>query len=98
MPVTELPPPPEPSGAPPVPGSLRVPLAILATCAGFAALRLGQNVFAPMLLALVIGVVLSPLSDWLVGAGLPRVAAALAGLAVAMASIVWIALLAEPLV
>ena len=98
MPVTELPPSPEPPGAPPVPASLRVPLAILATCAGFAALRLGQNVFAPMLLALVIGVVLSPLSDWLVGAGLPRVAAALAGLAVAMASIVGIALLAEPLV
>ncbi len=90
------PPAPDPQGAS-VPGVVRWSLVILAACAAFAALRFGQSVFAPLLLALVIGVVLSPLSDWLAGLGLPRVAAALASLAVALAAMVGIAALAEPL-
>ena len=71
---------------------------VLAVIATFVALRAGQNVFAPLLLAFVIGVVLSPLSDFCERLGAPRMVATLVSMAVGVSLIVVIGLLLQPLV
>lgn len=52
-------------------------LGVLSAIAVFAALRIGQGLFAPMLAALVLGIVCAPLTDWVERWGLPRILAAL---------------------
>lgn len=71
---------------------------LLAVFATFVALDLGQNLFAPLLLAFVIGVVLSPLADWCERARLPRVLSCAVAMAVGLSVIVVLALLLQPLI
>lgn len=71
---------------------------VLAVVASFAALKVGQTVFAPLMLAFVIGIVLSPLSDACERAGAPRLLATLVAMAVGLSLIVALALLLQPLV
>ena len=70
---------------------------VLAVIATFVALRAGEGVFAPLLLAFVIGVVLSPLSDFCERMGAPRILAAVLSMAVGLSLIVVLALLLQPL-
>ena len=77
---------------------VRACLVILAVFTVFVALRLAQNVFAPLLLGLVIGVVLAPVSDMLHRLGLPRVGSTVLTIAVGLSAIAVIGLLLEPLI
>ena len=70
---------------------------VLAVIATFVALRAAENVFAPLLLAFVVGVVLSPLSDWLERLGAPRILAAVVSMALGLSAIVLLGLLLQPL-
>jgi predicted PurR-regulated permease PerM len=70
---------------------------ILAVIATFMALQAGQGVFAPLLLAFVIGVVLSPLSDFCERLGAQRILATVISMAVGVSLIVVIGLLLQPL-
>ncbi|APZ52694.1 AI-2E family transporter [Salipiger abyssi] len=56
---------------------LRVSMAILAAGALVVALKLAQDIFAPLMLAIVVGVIFSPLADRMERLGLPRGAVAL---------------------
>ena len=71
---------------------------VLAVFATFVALRMGEGVFAPLILAFVIGVVLSPLSDFCERMGAPRIVATVVSMAVGLSVIVVVALLLQPLV
>lgn len=71
---------------------------VLAVISTFVVLDLAQSVFAPLLLAIVIGVVLSPLSDGLERAGAPRILAAVVSMAVGLSVIVVVGLLLQPIV
>ena len=72
-------------------------LVILATIATFAALYVGREVFAPLALALVIGVVMSPLSDALERLGLGRLTATLVTLGLALVLVLGLGFLLVPL-
>ncbi|QHQ35033.1 AI-2E family transporter [Algicella marina] len=74
----------------------RYSMAILATFAIFAGLSLAQNVFAPTLLAIVIGVVFSPLANLAERMKLPRVAVAIFILVVGASFLAFTVLLLEP--
>jgi len=76
----------------------RIAAVVVGVIALFVALRLAQGVFAPMLLALVVGVVLSPLSGAIDRLGLPQVAGALIGLLVILTVLGGLVLLLEPVV
>ena len=71
---------------------------VLAVFATFVALDVGESVFAPLLLAFVIGIVLSPLSDFCERMGAPRIVATVLSMAVGLSLIVVMALLLQPLV
>ena len=76
----------------------RASLVVLAAIAAFVALRLGRDVFAPMLLGLVIGVVLAPISDLLSRIGLPRVLSTVLTIFVGVGAMVALGLMLEPLI
>lgn len=71
-------------------------LGTLAAVALFAALRLGQGIFAPMLTGLVLGVVCAPIADLMERTGLPRTAASLLVLALLILLIVTLFMAMEP--
>ncbi|MEO1406543.1 MAG: AI-2E family transporter, partial [Pseudomonadota bacterium] len=62
----------------------RIAIVILAIISGFGALSIAQNVFAPTLTAIVIGVVFSPLANVAERLGAPRVVIAVAVLAIGL--------------
>ena len=76
----------------------RVFLAILTLIAVIAALQYAQNILAPMVFALVLGIVFSPLADKLSVAGVPRLAVASGLLVIALLCIGTVLLLIEPMV
>jgi predicted PurR-regulated permease PerM len=69
---------------------------VIAFVALAAALRAGSSVAAPLTFGLVLGVVLSPLSDFVDRIGVPRVFSALLSIVVAVVLITGIVLFAEP--
>ena len=71
---------------------------VLAVLATFLALHVGQGVFAPLMLAFVIGIVLSPLSDFCERLGAPRIVATVVSMALGLSVIVVVAFLLQPLV
>lgn len=77
---------------------LRIAILLIATILGFAALKLGQDFFAPLVLALVTGVILGPLTDKLQRIGLPITLAAVSVLILGMLLLAALAILAEPLI
>ncbi len=62
----------------------------------FAVLDVGQNLFAPILLALVVGVVMSPVPDTLDRLGLPKSLAALSSLLIILLVVAALAFFLEP--
>lgn len=68
----------------PLQTAARWALILLATIAGFVALQLAEDVFAPLTLGLVIGVVLSPISHFLERRGAPSWLSALAVMTVSL--------------
>ncbi|MBY6112933.1 AI-2E family transporter [Mameliella alba] len=75
----------------------RVMLLILTVIAVTAALQLGQQVLAPIVFALVVGIVVSPLAERLTGLGVPRVGVAMLLLLVTTSLIALLVLMVEPL-
>lgn len=73
-------------------------LVVLAVLAAFVALELAEDIFAPMTLAFVIGIVMSPMSDRVARLGMPPVVSAAASLLVICLLIFLLALFFEPLV
>lgn len=71
---------------------------IVATIAVFAALALGREIFLPIALALVVGVVLAPLADAGERVGIPRQAAAILTLVCGLGLLVLGGLLLDPIV
>jgi predicted PurR-regulated permease PerM len=71
---------------------------ILAVIATFTVLDVAENLFAPLMLAFVIGVVLSPLSDFCERMGAPRIVAAVVSMAVGLSVIGVLGLLMQPIV
>ena len=78
--------------------AIRWSLIVLAACALFTALSFGQAVFAPLLLAFVIGVVLAPVTDRISAVGVPRLAATVLVLAGTLGAITVLGLALEPVV
>ncbi len=78
--------------------SARWALVTLAFIAVFTALRLTADIFAPLALGLVLGVVLSPISTWLSRIGTPRVVGALAVMVFALVVLAGILLFIGPIV
>ena len=76
----------------------QVSLVIIASIAVLVALEVGRFVFAPIVLALVVGIVMSPLSDAVSRLGLPAAVAALASLFIILAIFGALALFLEPVV
>ncbi len=75
-----------------------VSLVVIAVIAAVAAMQYAQNVLAPVILAIVVGIVLSPISDMFERMGLSSVWGAMSGLLLTLALIVGIGLLIEPVV
>jgi predicted PurR-regulated permease PerM len=71
-------------------------LGVLAVIAAFAALRIGQGLFAPVLVGLVLGVVCAPLTDVIEKVGLPRALSAFLMLAVFVALTTTLFVFVEP--
>lgn len=71
---------------------------VLAVISTFTVLYVADSVFAPLLLAFVIGVVLSPLSDLCERLGAPRIVAAVVAMAVGLSLIAVVGLLLQPIV
>ena len=65
---------------------------------GFAILRTGGDILAPMVLGLVTGVILAPVTDFLERIGLPRGLSAAAVLVLGVMAIASLVFLAEPLI
>lgn len=78
--------------------SLRFSILLIATILGFATLKYAQDFFSPLVLALVTGVILGPLTDFLQRIGLPVAWAAISVLSVGVLSFAALAFLAEPLI
>ena len=73
-------------------------LIIIAIVAATAGLKLADAVFAPLALAFVIAVVLSPLADFLAKAGVPNTASAVLSFIFGLALLIALILAAEPFV
>lgn len=76
----------------------RIALTVIAVTLGFAALRQGADIFAPIVLALVTGVMLAPLTDLLERAGLPDRFASAVVLILGVTAIALLLVLAEPVI
>ncbi|WP_245964137.1 AI-2E family transporter [Roseovarius spongiae] len=77
---------------------MRTAVVLIALIAGFAALKIGENIFAPMTLAVVVGVILSPLAQAMERMGLPRGLVSAGVLVVFVLLFAVIAFLIEPLI
>ncbi|WP_297769040.1 AI-2E family transporter [uncultured Roseovarius sp.] len=77
---------------------IRVAVTVIALTLGFATLRAGADIFAPMVLALVTGVMLAPVTVWLERAGLSTGLASMAVLVFGISILATLAALAEPVV
>ncbi|MCZ0812639.1 MAG: AI-2E family transporter [Pseudomonadota bacterium] len=77
---------------------LRAAAFIVVVTLGFAILRTGGDILAPMVLGLVVGVILAPFTDFLERIRLPRGLAAAAVLVLGVMAIASLVFLAEPLV
>lgn len=71
---------------------------VLAAIASFVALRLSQGLFAPLVLSIVVGIVLSPVAKGIDRLGVPRALGAVIGLGLILSLLVGLVLLLEPLV
>ncbi len=76
--------------------SARWAIIALATIAIFTALRLTADIFAPLVLGLVLGVVLSPISTWVERLGAPKTVSALAVLLFSLVVLAGIVLFLGP--
>ncbi len=76
--------------------SARWAIIALATIAIFTALRLTADIFAPLVLGLVLGVVLSPISTWAERRGAPKTVSALAVLLFSLVVLAGIVLFLGP--
>ncbi|MEP2472617.1 MAG: AI-2E family transporter, partial [Paracoccaceae bacterium] len=76
----------------------RIAILAIATIATFAALKVGQDFFAPLVLALVTGVILGPFTDFLQRLGLPVALAAVSVLVLGILAVAVLAVLAEPVI
>lgn len=85
-------------GGPHADSAIRVSVIVIAVVLTFAALRTGGDIFAPMVLATVSGVMLAPLSDMFERAGLPPGLAAAVVLVLGILGIAVIAILVEPII
>ncbi|MGB8813900.1 MAG: AI-2E family transporter [Paracoccaceae bacterium] len=70
----------------------------LAVIAVFVALKLAEGVFAPLALALVIGIILSPVSDFLDRKGVPRQISALTTLVLGLTLLAVLVMVLTPLI
>ncbi len=77
---------------------LRVAVIVIALILSFAALRTGADIFAPMTLALVTGVMLAPVTDLFERIGLSAGLASSTVLILGISAIAILAILAEPLI
>ncbi|WP_380058007.1 AI-2E family transporter [Falsihalocynthiibacter sp. SS001] len=77
---------------------LTASVTLIAVVVLFVALKMAQSIAAPLVLALVVGVVLSPLSDGLERLGLPRITGAILTLACGLAGLSLLYVLLEPVV
>ncbi len=77
---------------------IRTSLALIAIILGLAALKFGSQIFAPLILALVTGVIVSPVMEWLEKARVPRSLAALLILMSGGVALAALAFFAEPLI
>ncbi|MEP3331098.1 AI-2E family transporter [Sedimentitalea sp.] len=76
----------------------RIAILAIATIATFAALKVGQDFFAPLVFALVTGVILGPFTDFLQRLGLPVALAAVSVLVLGILAVAVLAVLAEPVI
>ncbi|MEO3416390.1 AI-2E family transporter [Roseovarius sp. CAU 1744] len=76
----------------------RSALIVIAVILFFSALRIGAEVFAPLVMALVTGVILAPVMEWLEKARIPRSIAALLVLMSGVLFVAVLAFLAEPII
>ena len=74
----------------------RIAVIALALCGLFAALDVAQNLVAPALLGLVVGIVMSPIPNALDRVGLPKSLAALSSLLIIMLIVTALALFLQP--
>jgi len=77
---------------------LRFAIFLIATILTFGALKLGADILSPLVLALVTGVILAPLTDFLRRLGMPITLAALAILSFGLLLLMAVVFLAEPLI
>lgn len=77
---------------------VRVSLVLIATTLGFGALKLGADVFAPLVFALVTGVILAPLTEYLERLNVPSRISAFLILFLGCALVVVLAVLIEPMI
>jgi predicted PurR-regulated permease PerM len=77
---------------------LRFAIFLIATILTFGALKLGADILSPLVLALVTGVILAPLTDFLRRLGMPITVAALAILSFGLLLLMAVVFLAEPLI
>ncbi len=78
--------------------TIRVCIVVITLILMFSVLKYADQVFAPMLLALVLGVVLSPLSDLWEHLRLPAAASALLSVTISLSVLVVLAFLLEPVI
>lgn len=76
----------------------RISTAVIAIILVFAVLKYAENIFAPMMLALVLGVILSPVRDAWDGLGLPNALSAFATMLFGLIVFLTIGFLLEPYV
>ncbi|EKE43472.1 hypothetical protein OCGS_2204 [Oceaniovalibus guishaninsula JLT2003] len=74
----------------------QISLIVLGVCAAAAALQYAESLLAPVVLALVIGVVLSPISDFWERIGAPRVIGALTSLMLTLGFVIVLVMLVQP--
>ncbi|WP_353474074.1 AI-2E family transporter [Salipiger sp. H15] len=75
---------------------LRVSVAILAGLALLVCLKLAENIFAPLMLAVIVGIIFSPLADRLEKLGLPRGLVAIVLIVLMFFAVIALGFLAEP--
>lgn len=78
--------------------TLRVAIVVIALILSFAALKIGSDIFAPMTLAIVTGVMLAPVTDLLERVGFSSGLASSTVLILGVSAIVILAILAEPVI
>ncbi|MFU1477378.1 AI-2E family transporter [Roseovarius sp. C7] len=77
---------------------VKVSLVLIATTLGFGALKIGADVFAPLIFALVTGVILAPLTEFLERFNIPNRISAFLILLLGGAFFVVLAVLVEPMI